>query len=239
MVGVPHNFTVKIIDTIEVARKTIEVRFEKPEGFVYQPGQFVMLFVPRLVKGDHKQYVRSMSLSSAPHEEYLSTTMRIPDDASPYKQSLMKLKTGDEIQIRGPLGRLTLQDDDAPAVFIAGGIGVTPFKSMIEDAANNDWPRKIYLFYVNRTPADAAYMEEFQKFKNDRFVPVCTMTKDPDYGGEHGYIDVPMLRRYVTEDNPHYYIVGLPPMVKDMVAKLKDTGVTDDQITLELYAGYQ
>jgi ferredoxin-NADP reductase len=118
----------------QVADGTWAFYFDKPGDFVFEAGQYVALVVPRLVEPDKRGPVRSLSMCSAPYEDELNFTVR--DTGSPYKKTLLALEPGEEAQATKPIGHFTLSHaaDHQPIVFIIGGIGITPARSILKQA---------------------------------------------------------------------------------------------------------
>ncbi len=236
--------TTKLLAKESIAEGTQLFRFEKPEGFKYQAGQTIDLTLINPAETDAEGNSRTFSIVTAPHEPYLAIATRMRDTA--FKRTLRTMPEGTEISFEGPFGSFTLHENIArPAVFLSGGIGITPFHSMIADAVERNLPHKIILFYSNRRPEDAVFLSELQEFskKNRNFSLVATMTEmgksSQSWEGERGYIDAAMLERHVPADSsPIYYLAGPPAMVTAMRAVLNDTGVSNDDIRFEEFAGY-
>jgi ferredoxin-NADP reductase len=156
------------------------------------------------------------------------------------------LKAGSPVQIEGPYGDLALHEDASrPAVFLAGGIGVTPFRSMVLDASNRGLQHRLFLFYSNRKPADAAYLTELRELeqKNPRFKLIATFTEGeavPQGGAvEHGYITAKMIAKHVGDlSSSIFYVAGPPAMVSAMEAVLKDAGIGQENVHAEKFSGY-
>jgi ferredoxin-NADP reductase len=151
-----------------------------------------------------------------------------------------------EVNIEGPYGSLILHTDSTkPAVFIAGGIGITPFMSMIRYATKENLPHKIFLFYSNRRPEDSAYLAELQQKErgNPNFHLIATMTQMENsklpWHGETGYINEAMIKKYIEDiTKPIYYLAGPPEMISAMREILLKMGVLEDNIRAEEFAGY-
>ncbi|MBL8539970.1 MAG: FAD-dependent oxidoreductase, partial [Betaproteobacteria bacterium] len=128
------TFEVKLQDREEVAEGTMAFHFEKPAAFDFKAGQAIDVILPK-PPGDDVQGARhTFSIVTAPFESDLVIATRIRDSA--FKRALKSLAMGSAVGIEGPFGSLTLHRDPArPAVFIAGGIGITPFVSMLRQAA--------------------------------------------------------------------------------------------------------
>jgi ferredoxin-NADP reductase len=152
-----------LLGSTEVARGTRAFAFEKPRGFLFTAGQFTVLHLPQQprLKGDAREHM--FTISSAPSDEVLVITTRMRD--SPFKRVLGSLHKGAQVEVEDADGEFVLHKARSqPAVFLAGGIGITPFRSMLREAASTT-PRgkkepSMTLFYSDKTPEDAAYLEE-------------------------------------------------------------------------------
>ena len=156
------------------------------------------------------------------------------------------LPLGAAIRLEGPYGSLTLHDDPArPAVFLAGGIGITPFRSLLVDAAQHHRPHRLFLFYATRHPAEAPFLEELHNLEreNSRYTLVATRTaraaSSQPWPGETGYITPAMLAKCLDDvTTPIYYVAGPPGMVTAMPHMLREVGVHDEAIHTEEFFGY-
>lgn len=172
---------------------------------------------------------------------------------SPYKQKLSSLEKGAKITAWGPQGEFVLHNDySKPAVFLSGGIGVTPFRSMLRFATDNQLRMKITVFDSNRNQQGILYKDEFDKWtsqnKNLRIIYTITeeggsqSSHEAAWTGERGRIDRSMLERHLTKDeikNAIFYICGPPGMLKAMQELLqKDMQVPKERLRVEVFAGY-
>jgi ferredoxin-NADP reductase len=163
-----------------------------------------------------------------------------------FKRSLQKVPLGTDVKIDSPMGSFTLHKDSAkPAVFLAGGIGITPFVSIVRQADRDRLLHKLYLFYSNRRPEDTPFFEALQILEksNPDFHLVCTMTKmqqsQKEWKGETGLINKEMLLRQLIQlRGPIYYVAGPPGMVLGMRKMLVGAGVDEDDIRTEEFGGY-
>jgi len=193
---------------------------------------------------DHKGNSRSFSLASAPYETELVIATRMRDTA--FKRSLKAMPAGGRIHLRGPAGKFTLDGADArPAVFLAGGIGITPFVSMSRQAAHDRLGRDLWMFYSNRRPEDAAFLDELLELPrtNPRYRLVGTMTEmeksSRPWSGEAGFLDRAMLERHLEDLSEFvYYVAGPPGLVEAMRKILTDAGVEDEAIRTDEFFGY-
>jgi ferredoxin-NADP reductase len=237
-------FMSKLKDRKEVAERTIAFQFEKPSGWTFKAGQFIDMTLLDPSETDSEGNTRGFSIASGPHEEMLMVATRIRDTA--FKRVLKSMSIGTAVKIEGPSGDLTLPNNSKRAVaLLAGGIGITPFRSMLVRAAKEKLPHRIFLFYSNRRPEDAPFLEELQTLEraNPNYKLIASMTEmkksQRPWNGETGLINQEMLTRHLKgAGTPIYYIAGPPAMVKGLHEMLNKAGVDDDDIRAEEFAGY-
>jgi ferredoxin-NADP reductase len=218
----------------ELAEGTTAFRFEKPAGFAFKAGQsanFVLLDPP----AEPNSTRRTFSLASAPYENELVVATRMRE-GSHFKRALKALPAGSKVRLVGPLGDMTLHDDPArAAVFIAGGIGITPFRSMLRQAEQDRLEHRLFLAYSNRRREHAAFLGELQALerRNDRFRLLALMTDT------EGMLDGEKLERFARGATaPIYYLAGPPAMVEAMKSILAHRGVGTDDVRSEEFFGY-
>jgi ferredoxin-NADP reductase len=218
--------------------------FEKPSGFKFEAGQFTDVTVVDPPETDAEGNTRTFSIASPPFEIELVFTTRMRDTA--FKRSLKKVPLATEVKISAAAGSFTLHRNHAkPAVFLAGGIGITPFLSIVRQADHDRLPQQLYLFYSNRRPEDAPFLDTLQSLEktNPNLHLICTMTEmsksQEEWKGETGVINPEMLSRHLTNlQGPIYYSAGPPAMVAGMKNMLVSAGVDEDDIRTEDFAGY-
>ncbi len=240
----PATHMVKLAERRQVADGTMAFLFSKPSGFDFKAGQSVDMTLLNPPETDSEGNTRSFSLASAPEEKFLMIATRMRDTA--FKRALRAIPLQTEVQVQGPFGNLTLHNKASrPAVLLAGGIGITPFRSMVVHAAEQKLPHRIFLFYSNRRPEDAAFLDELRAMRerNPNFTFVGTMTQmeksHTAWEGATGFVDKAMLASHLTEaESAIYYIAGPPPMVAGLHAMLNQSGIDDDDIRTEEFAGY-
>ena len=218
--------------------------FEKPRNFVFLPGQAGDFALENPPETDSEGNKRSFSFASAPYETDLIIATRMRDTA--FKRNLKSVPLGTELTLDAPWGELVLHEETSvPAVFLTGGIGITPVRSIILQAAQDKLPQKLLLFYSNHTPADAVFLDELTATQktNPHFTLIATMTKmensSTPWQGETGVIDKAMLLKWIPDLTvPIYYITGPPKMVSAMQKTLSEAGVKTANIRAEEFSGY-
>lgn len=234
-------YTLKLLQKRDIARQTIELAFEKPPGFNFIPGQYGGFTLINPAETDAGGITRRFSLLSSPHQTQITIATRL--QASAYKRMLNQLKPGDEIKFAGPTGNFLLHSDpNVPAVFIAGGIGIAPFYSMLQHAVQQASSQPLFLFYGNQGRDDACYLDAIQQLQAQhtalQFIPVLA-NPDADWHGETGFITHTLLRKYIPDlSQPIYYICGSPAMVTALQETLMEMDIAADKIKVEDFPGY-
>jgi ferredoxin-NADP reductase len=237
-------YKIKLKAKEEIAAGTMAFHFEKPEGFAYKAGQFADYTLINPPETDTEGNTRGFSLASAPYEKDLMSATRMRDTA--FKRVLKTVALGTELTLDAPYGSFTLHNNAAiPAVFLTGGIGVTPVRSIVLQAIHDQVAHRIVVVDSNKKPEDAAFLNDLIKphDKNSHYTFVGTMTAMPksnrEWHGETGYITKAMLSKYIDDLTlPIYYVAGPRGMVGAMRKTLSESGVNDDNIRTEEFTGY-
>jgi ferredoxin-NADP reductase len=226
-----------------VAERTMAFRFAKPADWTYRAGQFVDITLLDPPETDGEGNIRGFSISSAPIENVIMITTRLRDTA--FKRVLQTMPLGTAVKIEGPFGDLRLHHAARPAVVLTGGIGITPFRSiLIETIRTGGLPYQVVVFYANRRPQDAAFLDELTELARDdphlTFLPTMSGLDAADaWEGERGHIDASMLGRHLADvTDPIYYLTGPPGMVHGLRTMLVEAGVDADNIRTEEFTGY-
>lgn len=235
----------------QVAERTVELRFERPAGFTFKAGQYLDLVLRNPSQTDAEGVRRTFSICSAPDDAGLSFATRLRDTA--FKRVVEAMPLGAVVEAEGPHGSFTLHGDAGrPAVFLAGGIGVTPFRSMVRRAVHERLPHRMVLLYSNRRPEDAPYLDELRGLaqENPRFTFVPTMTRMSGsrlaWRGETARLDHALVLKHLPDGSawasgpsrPVYYLAGPPVMVQDLLEMLGRAGVDDGDVRAEEFSGY-
>ncbi len=233
---------IKLSNKQEVASETMAFHFEKPQGFTFKAGQYADFTLINPSETDAEGNTRAFSLG-APYENDIVFTTRMRDSA--FKRTLKKMEVGTEVLFDAPYGSFTLHNNlKIPAVFLSGGIGITPMRSIVLQATHEMTAHKIFLFYANKTPKDAAYLDELREAqnKNPNFKLIASMTEvkgSEDWKGETGFFTKEMIEKYVGDLSvPIYYVSGPPEMVTSIRKTLNEAGIDDDNIRTEEFSGY-
>lgn len=224
-----------------IASNTLQVTFGLAGGNIeFTPGQYASITLPDIVSPDQRGNQRFFSITTLPGNADFSIATRLSD--SSYKQTLADLPLGSQVNLDMVAGSFVLPDiPSQPIVFIAGGIGITPFISMLRHVARQKTAYDITLLYSNRDQQSAAFLDELYTFSEaiTHFHLAATMTKDPSWAGPASLIDGPFIKNHVAAwQDAAYYAAGPPQMVNQMLSTLQAMGIAEDAIRYEQFAGY-
>lgn len=213
--------------------------------FNFRAGQYVEVGLENPPYTDEKKNHREFSIASSPEDKgIIMVASRMRDSA--FKRSMREVPLGTEFEIEGPYGDFSLHERTSlKAVFIAGGIGITPIRSILKDAASRKLSHEITLIYSNRTPESTPFLDDLEEFKkmNPHLKVITTMTdmehaKKP-WNGPTERVDEDFLKKYLGDfSNTIFYLVGPQGMVSGVGRALESVGVSRDDIRSEEFTGY-
>jgi len=225
----------------EVAKGTLFVTFDLGgENVEFEPGQYFWVELLDPPYEDEKGPRRHITVVTSPTEGVLGLATRIRDTA--FKRSLVEMPEGASVDVEQPKGSFLLPEDTSKRyAFVAGGIGITPFRSMLRYIADNGLDYDITLVYSNRDVESTAFLNELKEFES--VVPRCrvlfTMTDDPSWEGDKRMLDAEVLRELLGDlESFHFMIAGPPPMAKSVEASLLEAGLSEDQVQSDSFSGY-
>ena len=209
---------------VEEGPGTVSFYFDKPAGYEYLAGQQVSLVLGKSLR--EKDLVRPMSFSSHPQDDFLRFTMHV-GSGSVFKRKLLGLTSGETIQITPSRGQFTWPDDHEGRVYwLAGGVGITPFASMLRGLEEAERER-VALYHVAREyfPLEADYTERLETFKQADFAEM-----ESDLRGS---------KSRLIASNGRFYISGSPKFVDAVEEILLQIGVAGERIVLDTFKGYE
>lgn len=226
----------------EVAKGTLWLRFKLFGKIKFRPGQTFVITLPKLLYPDKRGSTRHFSIvNSSFKNNIIEMTTRLRDTG--FKKTLMEMSIGEDVEIRSISGIFTLpQDTKTPLVFLAGGIGITPFMSMLNYLNDSKkFPYNIALIYSNRDQESTPFLKELKKFaKNHRnFKLILTMTQDSNWKGEKRKISGAFLKDYLKNLNRYQFMVAGPCRFKKAMVNILENAVEDmSRIKAEEFTGY-
>ena len=228
----------------EVAAGTTAFQFSKPAGFSFDAGQAIDLILGDPASTDPQSARHAFSIVSAPTERQLTIATRMRD--STFKRALSALPIGSTVRFEGPFGSFAWHEDrDRPLLLVAGGIGITPFMSILRQTAHEALRRPISLIYSNRRPEDAAFLDELEELarRSAEFHLLATMTQmngsARPWQGETARINETQLKKAAAHLHaPMHYLAGPSQMVEAVGQTLTLAGVAAEHIRSEEFFGY-
>jgi len=228
-----------------VAEETASFSLELTEPFTFDAGQTCDLTLASPRYQDDKGTSRTFSIASSPADlPRLMFATRLTGSA--FKKSLVEAAAGTEIDVDGPYGSFTLHKNAAkPALLFAGGIGITPFHSIVKDATERRLPHRLTLFYSNRTAASTSFLSDLERWQrenpNFRLVATIAERREADaWAHGVGLFNAEALKPHLAEAGKDAiaYIAGPPGFVTAMRTSLEQLGADPDNVRTEEFAGY-
>jgi ferredoxin-NADP reductase len=230
-----------VAETREVAKGTLLVLFSVEDYPDYRPGAYFWVELPDRGHDDEKGLRRHISLVTSPTEKgVVGLATRLRDTA--FKRTLAELEVGDEVQVEEPKGSFLLPEDtSAEYVFVAGGIGITVFRSMLRSIADTGAPYRVTLVYSNRDRESSAFLDELEELEAriDGLRVVLTMTDEPGWEGETRRLDADVLGELVGGLEGKTFLVAGPPAMAEAVSEsLRAAGLPDERVLADSFSGY-
>jgi ferredoxin-NADP reductase len=215
----------KVIDIIKRAEGIYSYRFKG--SMTYEAGQFFFV----TIEGNKKKH---FSFTSSPTDDYVEFTKKLTD--SEYSQALRRLKTGDSVGLENPKGEFVMGDSKKLA-FVTGGIGLTPFISMLRYVDAKDLDKDIVMLYSNKT-RDLPFKKELDEFSKKENIKVeYTVTQDESWEGRTERIDEEMIKEVIPDwKEREFFVSGPPKMVETLEKIIKNMGI--EKIKTENFPGY-
>jgi ferredoxin-NADP reductase len=227
----------------EVARGTLLVVFDLlGDELEYEPGQYFWVELLDPPFEDEKGPRRHISAVTSPTERgVIGLCTRLRDTS--FKRSLAAMPVGAEVEVEQPKGTFVLPPDASrPLVFVAGGIGITAFRSMLRYIQDERLPHRVTLVYSNRDRESTPFLEELEEIQaaNPSFRLIVTMTDDDGWTGERRHVDSAFVKEYLGPGlhEAFFMVAGPPGMAKAVTGELRDAGVDEDRIATDSFSGY-
>jgi ferredoxin-NADP reductase len=218
--------------TKQEANDTFSFVFAPEQPLQWKAGQ-LLRYVLNHPNPDDRGVERFFSIASAPHEKHVMLTTRFASKSSSFKKALKKFRPGEVIEAHDLEGDFVVDHRKKTFVFIAGGIGITPFRAILLDLEHNKKPMNGQLLYANRDN-DFPYRKELEALR--RRHPEFRM----DYVVSPNRIDKKSIPQLVPDiEKPMFYVSGPEPMVESMDEILKKIGVPEERIKNDFFPGYE
>jgi ferredoxin-NADP reductase len=207
--------------------------FEPEDKITWQPGQFLHYTLPH-PNADDRGEKRWFTIAAAPFEGHLQITTRQAEQGSSFKKALFAMELGDTIEADGPEGEFVVDDPEQNHVFIAGGIGITPFRSILLDLDQRGLPLNVKLLYANRDAENVVFKDELEELAAKHPEFSIRYFIDPER------IDADAITFEVVDlAEPVFFISGPEPMVDAFNAMLLEMGVPKNHLKQDHFPGYE
>ncbi|GAE28679.1 FAD-dependent oxidoreductase [Halalkalibacter hemicellulosilyticus] len=228
MVSIFKKRELPFIESVQETEGVYTFRFKKKEDVTWKAGQHGLFTITHQKIKDH---TRPFTIASIPKENMIQLTMNVSDQPSEFKKAMLSLENGDTIKMAGPVGSFYLKED-TPTVLIAGGIGITPFRSMIKQIeADNRSRTQIQLLYLESTKAHL-FQEELDDLAKKTSVQVTYLDQRDDLNKA--------LDMCISEysNNGHFFVAGPKSMVAATTTYLQKKNIRKRHIKKDTFYGY-
>ncbi len=242
LVSPKGRFMLTLTKKEEIAENTYEFTFVPEKTMPYLAGQYLEWTLPEGKKEDAKGNRRYFTIASSPTEKEIRLGVRMNDAPSTFKQTLLKLQIGDIVSAGQLAGDFTLPTNPKKKlVFIAGGIGVTPFRSMVQYILDTG-KRDVVMFYSNKKAEEVAYYDILERARTQMGMKtIYALTDDTRsfQGSYNGMINAEIIKKEVPDYKERtFYISGPRGMVLAFEAALKDLGIPHSRIRTDYFPGF-
>ncbi|MEK7536364.1 MAG: FAD-dependent oxidoreductase [Patescibacteria group bacterium] len=219
-----------LVKKMDETKDTKSFFFTANEKLSWQAGQYLYLTLDGITK--------QFTIASSPTEKFIQVTTRIRKE-SKFKKLLNKLQIGSTIKARGPFGSFVFPIINSSLLtincFIAGGIGITPFRSMIKNIIDNKIKKDIYLIYSN-SDNEFVFKKDLDKWqKENNFIKIDYIDTSVS-----GHLDKNSLNHYISDHSISsvFWVVGPPPFVNAIEDILEELKILEDHVKTEKFNGY-
>lgn len=219
------SFIVKITKIEHLTHDVLKIQFEKPEGYLFRPGQAADI---SLNKTDWYKKKNCFTFTSLLSDPYLEFVIKTYPSHQGFTNELLTAKVGDELILYKPFGDIQYKGE---GVFIAGGAGITPFLSILKELQAENKVGNNKLLFANKTKSDIILEDYFQTLLGKNFVNILSDENLESY--EHGFISADIIKKNTEDQLKYYYLCGPKPMMDAVERHLSTLGVEKDFIVKE------
>ncbi len=243
LISPKKKLMLELEEKVLVANDTYDFVFLPDEQMHFRPGQYLEWTLGQ-EKTDSRGNRRYFTIASSPTEKDIRLGVKFYPEASSFKKTLLSMNKGDKIIASQLAGDFVLpKNKNKKLVWIAGGIGITPFRSMAKYLSDKNENRDVVLFYSNKIKEDIAYKNIFDEAARVGLKTVYTLTEEEslpaDWAGERGYVSEGMLKKYVPNYMERtFYVSGPHSMVAMFRETLGKMGVRRHKIVSDYFPGF-
>ncbi len=216
---------VKIKSIKKVTHDTLSIVTEKPENYIYKPGQATSIAIDREGWREEK---RPFTFSSLPEDGFLEFIIKTYPEHDGTTDKLLDVSEGENLILFGIFGSIVYKGE---GLFIAGGSGVTPFISILRDLHRKGETGNNKLIFANKSRADIILREDLEKMLGENFINVLSEEKTDKY--EYGFVNEDLIQKNTPEPDGYFYLCGPPPMMEKLEEFLDSLNVAKSRIVKE------
>jgi ferredoxin-NADP reductase len=221
-----ESHIVKIKSIGHLTHDVLQIIVERPNDYKFTPGQATEISINKENWNEEK---RPFTFTSLPDKIFLEFTIKTYPERKGVTNELLKLNAGDELILHDVWGAISYKGE---GVFIAGGAGITPFLSIFRYLQSMNKVKGNKLIFANKTKADIIHEDEFKKMLGDSFINILSDEKIAGYA--QGYITKDFLKKNIESFDKMFYVCGPPPMMDAVQRSLKELGVTNNSVVVEI-----
>jgi ferredoxin-NADP reductase len=216
---------VKIKSIKKVTHDTLSIVTEKPENYIFKPGQATSIAIDR---DGWREEKRPFTFSSLPDDDFLEFIIKTYPEHDGTTDKLLDVNEGENLILFGIFGTIVYKGE---GLFIAGGAGVTPFISILRDLHRKQGTGNNKLIFANKTSADIILRDDFEKMLGENFINILSDEKTDKY--EYGFVTEDLIQKNAPEPDGYFYLCGPPPMMEKLEEYLDNLKVDKSRIVKE------
>ncbi len=229
----------ELVKKVDEAKDTMSFSFSSEEQLNWEPGQYIYITLPKLNYEDERGDTRHFTISNSPTEKEVRITTRIRKQSG-YKKTLSELPIGTIVEGKGPQGTFVFDKTIENNVFLAGGIGITPFRSWIKYCMDKQslplrGKNLIHLIYSN-SDSDFVFKKELDKWQEENdFLKINYFDTSVS-----GHLDAQKIKSFCEQElqKSTFWAVGPNVFVNAMEEALEELKIPEDNIKTEKFTGY-
>lgn len=243
IVSPKQKLFLKLKEKIKISDNAYEFTFDKENNFNYKAGQYMEWTIPQLIT-DGRGNRRYFTIASSPTENELKLGIRFNVPSSSFKNFLLKMERGEKIVASNLSGNFVLpKDKNKKIVFIAGGIGITPFRSMIKYLTDKKEDRKIILFYACKTTDEIAYKKLLEEFEKNVSLKIFYLISDGPFFKNSNIVNGRLNEKIITQKvadfkTSLFYLSGPELMIRSYKEILLNMGINRSNILTDYFPGF-
>jgi glycine betaine catabolism B len=216
----------------QLAPQIYQFWFDPERGMRFEPGQYLDMTLVH-DNPDSRGQTRTLSLTNIPSDDLLAFTTKIPDDASSFKTALIEMPHGDQVKLAEPMGDFILpKNPDVPLVFLAAGVGIAPYASMLKSLIDKNQQRNIQLIYIARDQNNMPFIDLVDSLEWVKTTKIFTCERPRPSASELLKIIKPSSQKLI-------YLAGSELMMENYWLQFMQQGVNRQQMILDFFPGYK